>query len=210
MTQKTVVFDFGGVLFRTSVTEFYRERFQKQGRSEKDLSFFLGEVLTNEDRSHSNGGNAQDLIDRKILQYPEWADEIRAYGPKGEFLKTIRNIQPDMEEVLSDLSDQGYRIVGLTNWHGDTYDLLPKAFPSLMKHFNQVVVSGKIHLRKPDPEIFRQAQIAYGNPDPSQVYYFDDKATNTESARKEVGWNAFTFKNAETVRNALALKPKKP
>lgn len=210
MNQKIVVFDFGGVLFKTSVTDFYRERFQAQGRNEEELAYFLNNVLTNQDLSHSNGGNAQDLINKKILKYPQWADEIRAYGAKGDFLKTIRNIIPEMENVLSALANEGHQIVGLTNWHGDTYDLLPPAFPALLKHFNQVVVSGKIGLRKPDPEIFRQAHAAYGSPDPTQVYYFDDKPANTEAARKAVGWNAFTFKNSDTVRSALALKSPRP
>lgn len=207
MAQKTIVFDFGGVIFRTSAAEFYREHFASKGYSEQDLEYFLTHVLTKSDRSKSNGGDYQTLIDRKIQEFPSWADEIRASGVKADFLQTIRNVIPGMEQLLDELTAQGFRIVGLTNWHGDTYDALGKAYPGILKHFNNVVVSGRIHLRKPDPEIFRHAQMAYGSPDPEDVYYFDDKPDNVSSASRTVGWKAFVFKSADTVREALALNP---
>ncbi len=209
MQQKTIVFDFGGVIFTTDTEAFYRERFNRQGRSAAELDYFLTHVFSAEDRSHSNGGNVQDLIDRKILIHPEWADEIRAYGVRGDFIKTIEGIIPGMTETIAELTAAGHRVAGLTNWHGDTYDVLAAAYPSILGHFNQVVVSGKIGLRKPDPEIFRHAQAAYGNPDPKTVYYFDDKTANTDSARKTVGWQSFPFTGPETVRRALALPPRR-
>lgn len=206
MTKRTIVFDFGGVLFKTSPTEFYRRRFREQGRSQEELDYFLTTVFPKAEQSASNDGNATDLIARKVAEYPAYADDIRAY--KEESLKFIQGIIPGMKEVLEELTARGDRIVGLTNWHGDTYDALPGGFPDIMKHFNQVVVSGKVRLRKPNPEIFKTAQAAYGNPDPAQVYYFDDKKDNIDAARNTVGWQAFTFKNANTVRRALALPPK--
>jgi len=208
MTGKTIVFDFGEVLFRTSAEELYRDRFRKQGRSEEELQHFLTSIFPDRERSHSNAGNLQDLIEEKARLHPEWADEIRAFGTEGEFPKFVRNIIPGMMDVLEELEQKGYRIVGLTNWHSDTYDILAGAFPEIMKHFDKVVVSGKIGMRKPDPEIFRHAQKEFGNPEASEVYYFDDKQRNTEAAQKTVGWKSFVFKGEETVRNALALTPK--
>ena len=208
MTQKTIVFDFGGVIFRTSVTEFYRERFAKQGRSEEELKFFLATVLPHAELSATHVGDTGPLLLEKAEQYPEWAEEILAIGADREFLRQVRNVLPGMAEVLEDLDKDGYRIVGLTNWAGDTYDTLPKGFPDILGHFNQVVVSGKVHLRKPDPAIFTLAQEVFGNPNPEDVYYFDDKQKNVEIARQTVGWNSFVFKDAGTVRQALALQPK--
>lgn len=210
MDKKTIVFDFGDVLFRTSPTEFYRERFEKQGRTKEELQYFLANIFTNADRSSSHTGNIRDIIEKKAKQHPQWAEDIRAFGADREFLKQVRNVLPDMKEVLEEISDKGYRIVGLTNWAGDTYDTLPKAFPDILKHFNDVVVSGKVHIKKPDEKIFQLAQERFGNPDVSKVYYFDDKQRNIEAAQKAVGWKGFVFENADTVRRALALPCRLP
>jgi 2-haloacid dehalogenase len=206
--QITVVFDFGGVLFRTSATEFYRERFQAQGRSEAELQHFITKVFTHAERSASHTGDLKDMIEKKVRQYPEWEEDIRAFGADRDYLKQVRNALPGMKEVLDDIAGKGYRIVGLTNWAGDTYDTLDRKFPDMLAHFNAVVVSGKVGLVKPNPDIFTLAQQTFGDPDPATVYYFDDKPENIAAARKAVGWNGIVFENANTVRHALALKPK--
>lgn len=208
MTQKTIVLDFGGVLFDTSANEFFSELFEQEGRSKEELEHFLANVFTKKDRSSSNDGDLRDMIEKKVQEHPEWEKEIRAFGTKEALIKTIRGIIPGMEVLLPEIKEAGYRIVGLTNWHGDTFDFLPEVFPCLLQHFNKIVVSGKVRLRKPDPEIFLRAQQEYGNPNPSDVFFFDDKPANIESAKKAVGWNAFTFKSVETIRRVLALKPK--
>ena len=210
MTQKTIVFDFGDVLFRTSYEEFYRERFEKQGRSEKELEYFLIKIFTSADHAEANFGDARDVIEKKAEQHPEWAEELRAFGADREFIKQVRNVLPGMKEVLDEIANNGDRIVGLTNWAGDTYDTLPTAFPDILGHFNKVVVSGKVHMKKPDPAIFQLAQKEFGNPDVSEVYYFDDKATNIAAAEKAVGWKGFVFKDADTVRRALCLPARNP
>ena len=208
MSKRTIVFDFGDVLFRTSATEFYRDRFTAQGRSEEELQYFLKNIFTNEDRSASHIGDLKDTIEKKVREFPDWADDIRAFAADRDYIKQVRSVVPGMKEVLDELEANGDRIVGLTNWAGDTYDKLPGAFPDIMGHFNKVVVSGKVHLKKPDPAIFALAQKEFGNPDTADVYFFDDKAANVAAAKKAVGWNAVVFEDANTVRRALALKPR--
>jgi HAD superfamily hydrolase (TIGR01509 family) len=208
MKQRTIVFDFGGVLFNTSAVDFYRERFQKQGRSEAELKFFLETVFTNKDRSEANIGTVEEVVAKKAKQHPAWAEDILAFGTQEAYIKHIRNVMPGMKEVLDDIERNGDRIVGLTNWASDAYDVIPKAFPDILAHFSKVVVSGKVHLKKPSAEIFQLAQKAFGNPAVSDVYFFDDKADNVATAKKVTGWNAFVFKDAGTVRRALALSTK--
>jgi 2-haloacid dehalogenase len=206
MQKKTVVFDFGGVIFKSSASAFYRARFAEQGRPEADAEYFLTHVFTDRDRSLSNIGNASDIVAEKCAAHPAWAQDIRAYTDF--FLETIAGIMPGMEKLLTDIVASGHRVVGLTNWHGDTYDRLSAAFPDVMGHFNAVVVSGKVGMRKPDPRIFQHAQDAFGNPAPDSVYYFDDKPANVEAAHDAAGWNAVVFTNAENARRVLALPPR--
>jgi len=208
MRQRTIVFDFGGVLFNTSAVDFYRERFQKQGRSEEELQYFLNEIFTNKDRAEANIGTVEEVVAKKAKQHPEWADDILAFGTPEAYIKHIRSVMPGMKEVLDDIERNGDRIVGLTNWASDAYDVIPQAFPDILAHFNKVVVSGKVHLKKPSPEIFQLAQKEFGNPAAAAVYFFDDKADNVETAKKVTRWKAFVFKDANTVRQALALPAK--
>jgi HAD superfamily hydrolase (TIGR01509 family) len=208
MTGKTIVFDFGGVLFRTSASDFFRDRFAAQGRSEDELRFFLDEIFTKADRSAANTGDLQQVLEKKALEHPAWSEEILAFGANRDFVKQVRSVLPGMKEVLEDIRAEGDRIVGLTNWAGDAFDTLPSAFPDILQHFNKVVVSGKVHIKKPALEIFQLAQEAFGNPDPATVFYFDDKSSNIEAATKAVGWQGTVFENADSVRRRLGLKPK--
>jgi 2-haloacid dehalogenase len=150
----------------------------------------------------------QEILDQKVEQYPEWAEEILAFGADREFVKQVRKIIPGMQDVLQEITNNGDRITGLTNWASDTYDVLPASFPNILGHFNQVVVSGKLGIKKPSVDIFKRAHTEFGNPVPSNVYYFDDKPSNVEAAKQSAGCNAFTFQNEHTVRKALGLEPK--
>ncbi len=208
MTGRTIVFDFGGVLFDTSAEDFYRERFEQTGRGEEELQYFLNNIFTEKDRSASHAGDLKDMIEQKVKQHPAWEDDIRAFGADRDYLKQVRNVVPGMKEALEEIKANGDRIVGLTNWAGDTYDKLPGAFPDILGQFNKVVVSGKVHLKKPDAKIFTLAQEEFGNPEPSQVYFFDDKVENVAMASRAVGWNGVQFVDAGTVRRALKLKLK--
>jgi FMN phosphatase YigB (HAD superfamily) len=89
MKQKTIVFDFGGVLFETSATDFYRDWFTARGRSEENLNFFLKNIFTKFDRSAANVGTMQEILSEKVKQYPEWAEEILAFGADREFVKQV-------------------------------------------------------------------------------------------------------------------------
>ena len=136
-------------------------------------------------------------------------DKIRAFDADRDFIKQVTGTIEGMGDVLREIKDKNIAIHGLTNWAGDTFDTLPGAFPEILSKFNSVVVSGKIGIKKPNPAIFRHAQQAFGNLAPQSVWYFDDKPGNVATAQSAVGWNAAVFENADTVRTALGLQPKR-
>lgn len=203
--RQVAVFDFGGVLFNTSATEMYREMFKKDGRSEDELKHFLSDIFTKKARSAANLGNMADVTRPLAAAHPEWAEYIRAFEADRDFIRQVTGVVEGMEQTLKDAAAKGIEIYGLTNWAGDTFETLAPAFPGIMRHFNAVVVSGKAGIKKPDPAIFRLAQETFGNPEPSRVWYFDDKPVNVAAAQKSAGWNGATFENAGTVRRALGL-----
>lgn len=206
-TAKAAVFDFGRVLFEVDAEITYREMFQVDGKSEAELQYFLNEIFSHDDRSDANNRASSKEVTAPLAEkHPEWAKYIEAFDADKGFLKFILAKMEGMEETLHRLKKDGYGIYGLTNWSSDTFDALDKAYPEITGLFNAIVVSGKEGLRKPDPEIYRIAQKAFGNPKPENVYFFDDKPRNTEAAARTVGWNGIPFKDVNTVRKALALQ----
>ena len=203
MKKTAVIFDFGGVLFKTSATEMYREIFQRDGKSEADLQYFLGNIFTKAARSAANTGNMTDVTSVLAAKHPEWASYIHAFDADQNFVQQIRGTIPDMEKTLHDISVKGYEIYGLTNWAADTFQPLRHAYKPLMELFNGIVVSGEEGIKKPSPDIFRLAHDRFKFS--GDVYYFDDKASNAEAAHRTVGWTSITFENAQTVRQALKL-----
>lgn len=190
---KYAVFDFGEVLFETSRKAMYQELFARKGRDDGALDFFLKNIFPNAIVSQANLGTMAAVTKRAAEKHPEWADEILAFNADREFIKQVRGIIDGMPEVLRAAKAKGYKLYGLTNWAADTFQTLPRAFPEVLGLLDKVVVSGEVGIKKPSPEIFRLAAKEFGSPNPSQVYYYDDKVNNIETAVRTVGWNARVF-----------------
>ncbi len=204
MKQTAVVFDFGGVLFKTSAKDMYREIFQQSGKSEAELEHFLGHVFTKAARSAANTGNMADVTKALAKQHPEWAGYIHAFDADQKFVQQIRGTIAGMPETLNDIAAKGYKIYGLTNWAADTFESLREAYQPLTGLFTDIVVSGAVGIKKPNPEIFKLAHDRFelaGH----DVFYFDDKSANAAMAHQAAGWQGITFENAQTVRQALKL-----
>lgn len=204
MKEKAVVFDFGGVLFKTSATDMYKDLFAKNGKSPEDAEFFLKNIFTKSARSAANTGTMAEVTKAVAKEHPEWAEYIHAFDADKNFIDQVRGTIPGMEDTLKDISAKGIKIYGLTNWAADTFPTLKKAFSSITKHFSDVVVSGEVGIKKPNPAIFQLAHKQFGL-DGKEVYFFDDKPTNTAAAQQAAGWNGITFQDASTVRTALKL-----
>lgn len=191
--QKYAIFDFGAVLFNTSRTELYKELFARKGHSDEKLQSFLNDVFTKAEASKANLGNMADVTKALAEKHPAWADEILEFNADRSFLGQIRGLVDGMPDILAQAKAKGHKLFGLTNWAGDTFDALAKAYPQIVGQLDDVVVSGKVGIKKPNPEIFKLAARQFGIRNPAQAYYFDDKAGNIEAAERTVGWHGVVF-----------------
>lgn len=204
--RKIAVFDFGHVLFQVDQVTMYREMLQADNKTEEDLQYFLTNIFTNADRSRANNlKSAKEVTTPLAAQHPEWAKYIEEFNADRGFMRQIPGMIDGMKNTLQELKSRGYELYGLTNWSGDTFDKLQERYPDITGLFNKIVVSGKVGVKKPNPEIYKIAQAEFGNPDPDTVYFFDDKETNTAAAKATVGWKGVTFKDVHTVRKTLGL-----
>jgi 2-haloacid dehalogenase len=197
-----VVLDFGGVLFKSSLTAMYAKRFAAQGRKPEDVQYFLSHIFTPAARGEANLGTMKAVTANLSAQYPDWADEIKALDPDRNFLDRIQGTVEGMPELVEFLYNQGVLIFGLTNWAADTFPVVSAAYPFL-NFFNETVVSGEEGIKKPNPEIFIRAEKRYGVPG-SNLFFFDDKQANIEAAW-DAGWNALRFEGVHVIKAALAL-----
>ncbi|GGO97913.1 HAD family hydrolase [Actinomyces gaoshouyii] len=129
---------------------------------------------------------------------PDWVDILRTY--RACFRDSLTGPVPGMEGLVDELLAAGLPLHCLTNYDGPTFDDTRDLVPQLDR-FAGIVVSGKEHLIKPDPAIFRVALERFGL-EPSRTLFIDDSPANTASA-SGMGILTHTFTGAGALRAEL-------
>ncbi|MCK0115488.1 HAD family phosphatase [Isoptericola sp. S6320L] len=114
---------------------------------------------------------------------------------------TLTGPVPGSAALVDELASAGVRLYGLTNWAADTFHHAVPAAPAIGR-LRDVVVSGRVHLAKPDPAIFRLAAARFAV-EPARAVFVDDTPRNVEAARA-VGFRAVHFTGTGALRAALA------
>lgn len=114
-----------------------------------------------------------------VAQHPQYAAEITAYIDR--FEETVAGEFPEMANLARRLQAANVPLYGLTNWAGDTFDLVRPRLPTLAL-MRDIVVSGHEGMIKPDPRIF-ELMCRRGGFAPPQSVFIDDNLKNTEAAR---------------------------
>lgn len=181
---KNIVFDFGGVL-----VDLDRERcisaFENLGVSVRDA---LGQYVQSGVFSDLELGeiDAEEFCDalRQIAGRPDIPDR-KIIDAWNEFLVGIPR---ERLECLAGLK-KNYRLFLLSNtnrihWTLATNDLFLYRGRTVDYYFDQVFLSYKMGLAKPDRRIFGQA-LKEAKIKPEETLYIDDSAENCEAAAKE-------------------------
>ena len=104
--------------------------------------------------------------------------------------------QPAMAALVRRINQRGFRTALLSNSWGNTY---PRDTWDGM--FDDIVISGEVGLRKPEPEIFRLAAGRIGL-EPAECVFVDDLQLNVDGARA-VGMTAILHTEYDETRRAL-------
>lgn len=120
---------------------------------------------------------------------------LRAY-------KRFFYLNKDLLKIALKLKKQRYKIGILSDqWPLSKKALMPR---SLTKHFNPVIVSCDVGLRKPNPKIYKLA-IKKSNSSANQIVFIDNQKWNISAAKKQ-GMKAIIFKdNEQTLRDLQKL-----
>lgn len=192
---QAVVFDVGRVIVQWDL----RYLFAKLIGDPAELDWFCNNVVTQDWHfEHDAGRELDEMLPERIAQFPEHADLIRAY--RARFLETIPGPVPGTLDLIGRLVDRAVPLFGITNFGAEFWDQFRPTMP-VFDRFEDIVVSGREKLAKPDPAIFHLAAERFGYA-PEAMLFIDDNLNNVQSAEK-LGWQTHHFSAADSLEEAL-------
>jgi 2-haloacid dehalogenase len=107
--------------------------------------------------------------------------------------------------LVDRLDAAGVPLFGLTNWSAETFPYAWERF-DVLRRFKEIVVSGRVGLVKPDPQIFTlmRAEIEKHLPgiQPHELVFIDDNAANAQAAT-DLGWHGVHHTGAQETEAKL-------
>jgi 2-haloacid dehalogenase len=192
-----VVFDLGGVLIDWNPRYLYRRLF---GEDVHGMERFLAEVCTSAWNEQQDAGRSwEEAIVEATASHPEHAPMIRAYHEQWE--EMLGGPFTDTLVILEELRRAGMPLYALTNWSQHKFPYALERYP-FMQWFEDIVVSGREGLIKPDPAIFR-VLLSRSGLQADRMVFVDDSLKNIEAAR-QLGFRTVHFSNAPQLRRELA------
>ena len=192
---RNIIFDYGKVLLNWDPHRQFDPFFGDPQKTERFFEIIISEEWFND----SDIGNPMDeVVARWSARYPEFASAFRYYVDA--FPESVREEVPGMYDLISDLKSRGYRIFGLSNW---SWELLQGIMPKyrIFSLIEGMVVSGQVHLLKPDPAIFRLFLNKFSLK-AQECIFIDDREENIAGAAS-VGIRGIVFKGSEQLASEL-------
>lgn len=132
-------------------------------------------------------------LNRTLDAGRSWADartQLAALGPwyaqvldlyLDNFPRTLAGEVPGMADLVAELHHLGLRLLGLTNWSAQTFHHAAPAAPAIAL-LEDVVVSGREGIGKPDPRIFTLVVERFRLV-PDRTLFVDDSPVNVAAAQ---------------------------
>jgi 2-haloacid dehalogenase len=190
----TVVLDLGNVLVRWDP-----RRVWSRTMSDDAIAAFLEDTdFATLNHAMDAGRSYADTRAHVAQHWPHHVEALDSYWYA--FDDALAGPVPGSAELVRDLRAAGVRLLGLTNWSAETFHHAPVAAPAIAE-LEDVLVSGRELLAKPDPAIFALLVERFGLV-PGRTLFADDVAANVEAARA-AGLHAHLFTTADLLREDL-------
>lgn len=149
-----------------------------------------------------DAGRPWDGAERAAVRsYPHWAPAIRAY--RANFAESLIGSIGGTVEILRELHEAGVPLFALTNWSAELFPAALARF-AFLNLFEDIIVSGREGVAKPDHAIFEILAKRIGQPLAGRTY-IDDSLLNIEAAGM-AGLDAIRFTDPGHLREDLVAR----
>ncbi len=199
----TYVFDLGGVLIKLNVARCMRAFEALMG--EQNMRAVLGMDSNGEGVKSVSIATKQLMADfeKGLISPDEFISDVQQYCHAGTsrqdiidaWMTMLDELPAERLQVVDDLRAKGHRVYLLSNGNELHFDFINRTY-GLDSHFDGLFLSQKMHLSKPEPQIFEAVQKAIGNP--PNVIFIDDIQANRIAAEQTVHWK--TYESIDALR----------
>lgn len=190
----TVVFDLGNVLIGWDQSGPLAEQMTREEWQTFAAEADFASLNTASDR----GVPIADIIAQAAQTDPRHGEIVAAYYDRFEL--SLTGPIEGMAELIAELKHSDVRLLGLSNWSAETFHHAPPVAPAI-NELEDIVVSGRAGLIKPDPEIFHLLSSRF-DLDPQQTVFVDDLPANIDAAAR-LGFSALLFTDAAQLKKDL-------
>jgi 2-haloacid dehalogenase len=196
MKIETIIFDLGGVLVDWNPEYVYLNEFNGD---RKKMQWFFDNICTSSWNEEQDGGYPMaDATEERINLFPKYKKLIKMFY--GRWEEMLKGEIGETVEILHKLKRKKYKLIALTNWSAETFPVAVKKF-KFLKLFDGIVVSGKVKMLKPYPEIYNYTLKKYGLIANKSIF-IDDRISNVDGAIK-CGINGIQFVSPKNLIIAL-------
>lgn len=181
MTIKVIIFDLGGVIIELDYSNFYN-KIIKLSPSENPRTRTMLEFFRQSDLYHQGKMSDEDFYQLacNLLQ-------VRMLN-QSEFYKAFNSIVshpiPEAIDLLKKLKELNeYKLIAMSNVNASHWDYILRKNWDFLDYFDELILSHKVKITKPDPKIFKYA-IKKARCKPKEIVFVDDGSNNVRSAKK--------------------------
>ena len=196
MKIETIIFDLGGVLVDWNPEYVYLNEFNGD---RKKMQWFFDNICTSSWNEEQDGGYPMaDATEERINLFTKYKKLIKMFY--GRWEEMLKGEIGETVEILHKLKRKKIKLIALTNWSAETFPVAVKKF-KFLKLFDGIVVSGKVKMLKPFPEIYNYTLKKYGLIANKSIF-IDDRISNVDGAIK-CGINGIQFVSPKNLIIAL-------
>ena len=195
------VFDLGGVLIKLNVGRCMRAFEALMG--EENMRAVLGMDSHGEGVKAVSVASKQLMVDfeRGLISSEKFIAEVRQYCRPGTtdqevidaWMSMLDELPAERLQVVDALRAKGHPVFLLSNGNDLHFDFINRTY-QLDTHFDGLFLSQKLHMAKPEPQIFEyvqqaiHAQLQNTGQSSETVVFIDDIQANRQAAEQTVHW----------------------
>ena len=182
----TFIFDCFGVVCSTPFFSWYKDNMTTRG--------FVDDRLLDIYRELDLGNLSEEDV---ALYFSKYEGMTLTKEEIQEQVDSYLSLDVKLVKIIRELKQKGFKMVLLSNANASFFERkVYQAYPEFKSLFDEIIVSSKIKIVKPDKEIYLYA-LKKINSKPEESLFIDDSKINVEGAEK-VGMQGFLYINADS------------